>query len=338
MPATGTNAGVLPVRPANGAATGSAPTVFAISKMYFGDTDRAGHTSEAAWKSYGLNIDGKVTGENSTNTCRLVAGASCGTQLDGDDGIDNSFGSNVMPIIQALNSTYSSFANTAIQQGGGTMLFQLDGLGSAPSYARLPSALYRAVPTSQPRWDGTDVRDVDAVSLVGGDISRPIILLLDGYMADRVWVGGLSTGPAYLDLQVTAGPNGGGVPLPPIPLQHIQSAMQVVSGTAANGGTLSGVVRVEDMITWVELWTGTLTTGLCTGTAVMSVVSAFEQASDIMADGTNEPGKPCDGISVGLGFDAVTVQLGKAVTAPPVTNPWCEDAGTDAPSDGPDGG
>jgi hypothetical protein len=45
-------------------------------------------------------------------------------------------------------------------------------------------------------------------------------------------------------------------------------------------------------------------------------VSQFEQTSDIMADGTNKPAKQCDGISVGLGFDAVAVQLGKSEAEP----------------------
>ena len=52
MPATGTDAGTLPPRPKAPAATGNSPTVFAISKMYFGDTDRTGQASNTAWTTY----------------------------------------------------------------------------------------------------------------------------------------------------------------------------------------------------------------------------------------------------------------------------------------------
>ena len=36
------------------------------------------------------------------------------------------------------------------------------------------------------------------------------------------------------------------------------------------------------------------------------------QASDIMQDGTQDPTKTCDGISIGIGFEARVVQLGAA--------------------------
>ena len=51
------------------------------------------------------------------------------------------------------------------------------------------------------------------------------------------------------------------------------------------------------------------------------------QASDILTDGTQDPTKPCDGISIGLGFDGALVQLGTPVAPPPPpTNP-CGDGG-----------
>jgi hypothetical protein len=46
------------------------------------------------------------------------------------------------------------------------------------------------------------------------------------------------------------------------------------------------------------------------------------QASDILQDGTQDPTLPCDGISIGLGFDAVLDQLGPMVAPkPPPPNP-----------------
>jgi hypothetical protein len=110
--------------------------------------------------------------------------------------------------------------------------------------------------------------------------------------------------------------------------------MQIAPGNAsATSGTLSGIARTQDVIAWVQLWSGTLSSSLCDGSSntVMSLTSQFEQMSDIMADGTNEPGKQCDGISVGLGFDAVAVHLGNAQAEAPVVSA-CGDAGLDAPS------
>jgi hypothetical protein len=58
----------------------------------------------------------------------------------------------------------------------------------------------------------------------------------------------------------------------------------------------------------------------------VEVVRADAQASDVMTDGTNEPGQTCDGISLGLGFDAVAVHLGQVWSEPPRPQP-CVDAG-----------
>lgn len=331
---TDSGPGMLPPKPSAPAATANTATVFAISKFYFGDADRSGRASSTAWQTFGLNIDGKVTAANSTDVCKLVPGALRCTQLDGDNGIDNSFGENVLGAIHTLNAMYDSYANNAIKEGGGTLLIRLDSLGPSDAYSQLPGALYRATPTSQRlKWDGTDIRAVDPVSLAGGDTSKPVAVLPDGYMNSRVWVSGISAGAAYLDLQVTAGSAGSGL-LPPIPLRHVQIAMQVAPGNAsATSGVLSGVARTQDVIAWIQLWSGTISRSLCGGSAAMSISSQFEQMSDIIADGTNEPGKECDGISVGLGFDAVAVQLGKAEAEPPFLNP-CSDGGTDATSSG----
>jgi len=332
QPAIGTDAATLPAKPNAPGASGSAATVLAISKLYFGDTDRSGRASSSAWQTYGLNIDGKVTGWDATNVCTLASGASVCTQVDGKGGVDNSFGENIVPIILTLDDMFASDANGSIEHGGGTMLLQLDALGSSDSYSLLPGALYRAMPTEQPpRWDGTDIRDVDDVSLVGGDISKPLALLPDGYMNDRFWVGGLSSGAAYFDVQAMSGT---GAFLPPIPLHHVQVAMRIAPGNgSATSGVLSGVARTADVVAWFQLWAGTISTTLCAGSAFQSIAAQFEQMSDIMADGTNEPGKQCDGISVGLGFDAVAVQLGKPAATVPIGNP-CADGGVSTTSDG----
>lgn len=47
------------------------------------------------------------------------------------------------------------------------------------------------------------------------------------------------------------------------------------------------------------------------------MLQQIRAASDIMNDGTQTAGATCDGISVGLGFDAVEVKLGPAVNQQP---------------------
>jgi hypothetical protein len=58
------------------------------------------------WKSIGYNLDGKCTTMSSTDTCGLASGTSRSTQVDGDYGIDNSYGENLCPIFDTLAGGY----------------------------------------------------------------------------------------------------------------------------------------------------------------------------------------------------------------------------------------
>lgn len=323
-PATGTGAGVVPAEPTGAPAPGSGSTLLAISKVYYGDTDTSGSPSNLAWKQFGLNIDGKVTSSCSVDVCTLVAGASTANQIDGDDGIDNSFGSNVMPLIGTLDPMFSVDGNNQLTAGDATTLLQLDGTGASPSYSPFPGALLRATPASSaPRWDGSDVRDVDTSSLAGGSLSEPLAVVSGGYMNQRMWVGVPATGTALLDMHLTVN----GYPMPPVPIEHVQIVMKVASdGSKATQGTLAGVVRTADAAAWTRRWllaAGSQT--LCNASAADSIVSQVEQASDILADGTNGPGQTCDAISVGLGFEATAVALGQAKTLSPAPLPSAPD-------------
>jgi hypothetical protein len=328
LPATGTGAGVVPSKAAAPAAPGSTPTVFAISKLYFGDTARDGTFSSDAWSSYGLNIDGKVTGAGATDACDPVPSSDCESSLDGNDGIDNSFGENVLPlVVTLLGSDATSIADDAIHQGGATTLIRLDGLGSADDYSLLPGSLYRAIPTAvAPKWDGSDLRDVDARTVVGGDRSQPTTLLPNAYMTGRVWVAGPASGPVYLDAQIVAGPPGGPALVPPLPIQRARIVMQVAPDGTSATGTLTGIARTDDVRSIATVVAETTAPRYCGAADVGSIVDLFAQASDIMIDGTNEPGQTCDGISIGLGFDAVAVQIGQVGSEPPPPQP-CVDAG-----------
>jgi hypothetical protein len=323
-PAPTSDAGGIPARPGATPTAASGSVVLAMSTVFFGDTDWMGNPSQIAWQPFGLNIDGKVTTACSTNVCTLVGGSSRQAQVDGYNGIDNSFGSQVVPVLQTLDSTFSQTANADIRVGRATMLIQLDVTGTGASYVSLPGALYRAAPIASPKWDGTDVRNVDDVSLVDGSVSQPATVFASGYMNERVWVGTPPTGTAYLDLLT-----GVVLGLPPIPIHHVQIVMPVAAdGGSATSGILAGVIRTSDLVAWFTILGGMISRDLCGGSVLETVALQIEQASDIMADGTNEPGQTCDGISIGLGFDAVAVQLGRAVSTPPSFDP-CSDAGVD---------
>jgi hypothetical protein len=199
------DAGLLPPDPDAAPPDGTGSVVLAISKVYYGDTNRDGSPTCNPWRQYGLDIDGKITTKTSTDVCALNAGSASIAQEDGENGIDNSFGTNLLPILTTFfGSTTSQNGNAALSDGDETTLVRLDEIGTDSDYSPLWRLVYHAASTSMPpRWDGTDVRDVDIASLVSGDLASPVVTL-SGYMNGRTWVGTPPGEKMLFDLHMAA--------------------------------------------------------------------------------------------------------------------------------------
>lgn len=97
----------------------------AMTRVNFGDSPTAD-----AWKQIGFNLDGKFTTATSTDVCQLVQGATPAAQDDGQDGIDNSFGENLCPILDttaggaACSTNISQTYVVTDQSGSGTLTIQ----------------------------------------------------------------------------------------------------------------------------------------------------------------------------------------------------------------------
>jgi hypothetical protein len=303
----------LPPDPGGPAPTSTATSVLAISQLFYGDTDRSGNPSTTAWEAYGLDLDGKITTASSTDVCSLQPGSSRQVQVDGNDGIDNSFGSQIMPILETLDSTFSQEGNAALQAGDATPLFSLLGLGNGDDYSPLPGTFSRAAPsTTAPLWNGSDVRNVDSNTLP--------VSFSAGYMNQRVWVGEPASGPLAFDMHFT---NFGANTLP---LQAVQLEMQVAQGAGtATLGNLGAVIVTSDMVNWLQQIAGDISASLCSGSAFQSIAMQIEQGSDILYSSSNgvanQPGAQCDAISIGIGFNATAVQVGSGVPVNAPMNP-----------------
>jgi hypothetical protein len=84
---------------------------------------------------------------------------------------------------------------------------------------------------------------------------------------------------------------------------------------SATGGTLGGVLNTEELVTEVQR-VGYLL-GLCNSSMLPNLITLVRQASDIMADGTQDPTQTCNGISMGLTFEMKQVQRGNVGPATP---------------------
>lgn len=293
---------------------------FAARKLYLGDTDRSGVASATAWKAYGANIDGKVTTSASTDACTLFTGASKVAQTDGDDGNDNSFGENILPIILSIfGADFSTQLNGAIESGASTFMLDLNGLTDDASQTLSPvsASLFSGVSIGTSTWTTTGEWGAYKSTLVGGSLSSGAITKFPtAAISAGTWSSG-STGDLPLNISL-------GTATLALVVHHAVISFSHSSANSATLGNVSGVLSTSEFVAAFKKVAGNLSTSLCSGSALDAISAQFEQASDILQDGTNVMGTPCDGISIGFGFDATEVPPPDVALGDPSSPDLCE--------------
>lgn len=328
-----------PAKGSGAPAAGAEDTVIALNKLFLGDTDFSGNPDPNAWREIGFNIDGIISTKNGTNHCKYQEGATkSSVQTDGVDGIDNSFGSNLVKIIASLAANPSSTISESLASGDFTIMLKMAKLEDKADQTGINTGLYggakfsalvpdcKATPTepncSAPKWDGTDKWPVLPELLNGGNIDSPKVSFPDSYVAGGTWVSG-SKG----DLNLTVSIQGFNLALKITNAVITANLSGAGASAKATKGIIAGVIPTEQLISELKKVAGGFDPTLCEGQTFESIAQQIRAASDIMADGSNgDPAKLCDGISVGLGFEGLAVQLGgvaPAATAPedPCANP-----------------
>lgn len=326
---TSTDTGTHAAPPSPGptkAGDGTGSVTMAISKLYLGDTDPDGTADKAnGWKAYGYDLDGKISTATSTDLCKPASGASAkNVYPDGNDGIDNSFGHLILPIILGISSGAADSINQSITGGKFTIMLDMQKLGTGTDYNPLVTNLFAGGDLgSAPKWDGTDKWPVlpellnDGTTIAGGSkVSFPT-----SYVTGNTWVSG-GKGDVTLALSVS------GYSLS-LTISNAVISVQLDAGhTKGTKGIIAGVLKTEQLTTQLKEVAGNIDTSLCSGPTIDSIIAQITQASDILSDGTQDPTKTCDGISIGLGFDANIVQLGDVLPPTTPTPSKCGDGGT----------
>jgi len=290
----------------------------AINKLFLGGTDWNGSPDPDAWKDYGYNLDHRISDKYSTGLCMPAKNAPPSTPYpDGTNGIDNSFGKNILPTVIALLPTAQDDANGAIADGDFTVILKFDGLGLNGDYTGIPVKLYAGSSLdAAPKWDGTDEWPV-APELLSDptDIESSLVQFPDSYVNDNTWVSGSST-------ELTLSLNIQGFELSLTISKAVLSAQLSTDRTAASKGIIAGVLDTEVLITELRKIAGSFAKNLCESSAFDSIADQLSQASDILKDGTQNASLTCDGISVGLGFSSKKITLGGiGDEAPPAADP-----------------
>jgi hypothetical protein len=308
-----------PIAPEGAAACSGDNAVMALSQLFLGDTKRDGTPDPTSgWKAYGFDLDGRISDKTSTGLCKPKAGGSpAAVYPDGTDGRDNSFGKNILPIILGLASDLSTQANAAIADGSFTIMLAMEGVGNAAACSPLTTKLYgganfrEANNDMPPKFDGTDMWPLLPELLKDpADPASAKIVFPQSYVVNNTWVSG-TKGTVALALSI----QGFSITL------NINSAVITVDldgeRKAGTNGTIAGVIETEALISEISKVAAAFDESFCdpNSPTLQSILNQLRQASDIMKDGTQDAAAECNGISIGLGFNAKAVQLGP-VAAP----------------------
>jgi hypothetical protein len=185
-----------------------------------------------------------------------------------------------------------------------------------------------AVPPTDAQWmDGSYVWHPFAEVLMDPTIQdpatyEPTMELAGGYVNADTFV----SGPPR-DITLTWGlPFQGMGPaalLFPLQLHHAVVTISLsVDHAIGTRGVISGILDPNELITSFEQVAVALDDAFCSSATVVALVDELASTCDIGLDGTQDPTKTCDGISIGLGFTAKAAKLG-APSAPLVPADGC---------------
>ena len=297
---------------------GPAGVTLAMDELFLGTTDFNGAPQTDAWATYGFNLDETTTTSNLSGHCIPYQGSSATLMADGAQGIDNSFGKNVLPILLPLVPDIQDQANAALQSGQFSLLFHFDGLADEANVDPLKTLLYSGAPLSAPpQWDGKDCWPVADTSLSDpNDVTSAKIAFFDSVLSGNSWS---SNGRVTLVLPISI-----------LNVQALltiyQARMSTVLSSTHQGaalGRIGGVLDTEEFIDVVRNAAATISAPFC-GVAFDPTADSIRRASDIMKDGTQDPNSTCDGISIGLGFSLLYARLGPVQMAPPPVMKLCD--------------
>ncbi|MFO0666509.1 MAG: hypothetical protein U0174_21320 [Polyangiaceae bacterium] len=318
-PSGTTTAGKWPERPEGAAAAGSEVRTFALKTLSLGGDD--------AWKNIGYNLDGKVSTKTANDVCKPKIP---GIMADGKDGIDNSFGQNLISLLNtALGSSsggnVESSVNKTVAEGNFTLLFQAKGLpADGASATGVTGQVFIGAPFgSVPSFSKNDDWPVRKDFTENGTADSSKVKFTNAYVNKGVFVSG---DPSTIALTLTV--SGVGLTL------NIQRAVVTwkTSGAGLAEGVVAGIISADDVVKQIKELAPKLSSQACNGAADKTIETVGNYA-DILLDGTTDGSRTCDGISIGLGFTAAEVKNPTKVVDPvsTATDP-CKapsDAGTD---------
>lgn len=286
-----------------------------------------------AWQDWGYDLDGRCTGDvegTQQGTCIRSPKAFPDSVRDGKACRDNNLGSQLVPQLNIYNDQFENDTNKGLETGAPAWILRLEDVGDGKDDPYVPGTLYLAAPMPEkvfPAWDGTDARALLArKDPSAGPLEQAIAKFPAGFLRDDVWVSGE---PSSFDADLPIGLTGELMPMP-IVNGVITFRLNEAHTTAIDGtGMVAGAIPTSALESFVRPFILTQT-AFCPGTPQYTqLVDKLPAFADVVvgAASLQDPGKSCDGMSLGIGINLAPVAQ-PTTTAPDVTpaSGTCADA------------
>jgi cysteine-rich repeat protein len=323
-----------------------------FTRFWVGPTDLNGNASDSAWQTFGLDLDGLCTNSSTCPEQQTVA-QSCKPAtdqipFDGQLCRDNTFAS-LQPVAAAAPEVGKRFGisedifNCELWRGTYNIVLKISNWNGSPEDSDVRLDIYQSpglvnqpqwkCPIDNPRDTYPQWRSFSPWLIDPANLAGPITesgKLPDSNIADaHAYVRG-----AYI------------VARPPVRASlRFEGNAKPYRGyaleTEPNGYWIGNIYRAQDNTWHIRdgLSAGAITSdalirsirqvGLCPGKGLdgfySDVVDYINTNADVLADGSVDPTRPCDAISVGQGFEASELTPGP--TGDPVPLVECCDPG-----------
>ncbi|UJR78791.1 Hypothetical protein I5071_8240 [Sandaracinus amylolyticus] len=278
------------------------------------------------WPMYGYDVDGFCT-EQPDLVSECTPPAVENPPADGVGGVDNVFGDQFFPLVEATTPDLEAEAREAQELGQGLPIIRMRGWNGERNDPRVDAAIMQAVfgapgsaseepparpddpASSRPVWDGRDWFWVRDDAFLMDDLGRPLIRDDNAYVADGVLVVRL---PDRIDIIFPADAYG--------VLVRLTGAQ--ATGRISEDGTTLENVRVSGRWSLNDLLVTARNIGVCEGERDYELLnSQLDRIADVRSTpGSGGPGVECDAISLGVGFTGTRVRVAGLAEGPPLAD------------------
>ena len=305
--------GPVPQRP-RGAPEGSSVS-FTVVLHNIDLGKREGEGNEAGprgrFTDLGLNLDGVVTQDGGRTSCQLPPWLPA--HRDGTGGVDNTAGYLPFAANRYLDYSLSDTINLLIDSGGAGSGLAVSDYNGKSNDAEVQVRWLPLAGSFSPRWEGQDVWTPFSTDEPNEQLKEPADLVdRRAYVRDGqlvAWFPTVLVGPWRL-----------------LRVWLVADLVQSSTGWSLRDGVVGGRLRLDDALASLDYAAEQRGAPLCTNSDdYLEHATLVCATADLNSEGIDDGSAPCDAAAFGMGFDAVSIQLGAEVPWVPPTPVACPD-------------